>query len=384
MKEKFKKLTTMLLISCLLCINTNVLALTNSKWKTEQNKMTTTTSGILESEVEVIDKSENGKRRREYKITYTIPKDFNEDSIILVPNGYMNNCALPGDDDIFNIEIKNESENNYHYVNNSLILSTEDFDSYQDSEIGAHISNAYTFTDSKIREQIGFYRTKNTALQSLYGVNSTSKVTQEMLKDSEIDKILDKDKYPNGSKDLNKYYLDFYNQKYQTDAKVLEDLPTKAIAELFNGNYTQSFKETNQEVIELAYNFLYNKLLAFTFDTATINDENSELYSVASYMRKENSYKIANSILAENLNNIETDTTQKVNMPHVYINGKYMTNIYQNYYIGFYLEMRFEKDKEEPPVPVIVPVEPTPTPEVIKEDPIEIDYPLPPNTNCEE
>ena len=62
-------------------------------------------------------------------------------------------------------------------------------------------------------------------------------------------------------------------------------------------------------------------------------------------------------------------------MPHVYINGKYMTNIYQNYYIGFYLEMRFEKDKEEPP---------TPTPEVIKEDPIEIDYPLPPNTNCEE
>ena len=259
MKEKFKKLTTMLLIICLLCVNVNVLALTNSKWKTEQNKMTTTTSGILESEVEVIDKSENGKRRREYKITYTIPKDFNEDSIILVPNGYMNNCALPGDDDIFNIEIKNESENNYHYVNNSLILSTEDFDSYQDSEIGAHISNAYTFTDSKIREHIGFYRTKNTALQSLYGVNSTSKVTQEMLKDSEIDKILDKDKYPNGSKDLNKYYLDFYNQKYQTDAKVLEDLPTKAIAELFNGNYTQSFKETNQEVIELAYNFLYKK-----------------------------------------------------------------------------------------------------------------------------
>ena len=49
MKEKFKKLTTMLLISCLLCINTNVLALTNSKWKTEQNKMTTTTSEILES-----------------------------------------------------------------------------------------------------------------------------------------------------------------------------------------------------------------------------------------------------------------------------------------------------------------------------------------------
>ena len=46
--------------------------------------------------------------------------------------------------------------------------------------------------------------------------------------------------------------------------------------------------------------------------------------------------------------------------------------------------MRFEKDKEEPPVPVIDPVEPTPTPEVIKEDPIEIDYPLPPNTNCEE
>lgn len=67
MKEKFKKLTTMLLISCLLCINTNVLALTNSKWKTEQNKMTTTTSGILESEVEVIDKSEMVKEEGNIK-----------------------------------------------------------------------------------------------------------------------------------------------------------------------------------------------------------------------------------------------------------------------------------------------------------------------------
>ena len=123
-----------------------------------------------------------------------------------------------------------------------------------------------------------------------------------MLSDSEIDKVIDKNKYPNGVLDLNKYYLDFYNNKYQTNATTLEDLPDKAISELFNGNYTKSFKETNKEVIELAYNYLYNKLIAFTFDQENINDDNSENFSVGSYMRKEASYVKANSLFIDKLN----------------------------------------------------------------------------------
>lgn len=384
MKEKIKKLVVTMFIISIMFSSMNVFALTNSKWKTAQNKMTNTTTGIVESDMEVTSIDDGtSKNRKKYTITYTIPDNFDEDSITIVPNGYMNNSSMPGDDDIFVINIENKSKNNYHYVDNSFILSTEDFDSYTDLEIGSHVADAYTFTDTKIRKQISFYRTKNTALQSLYGVNSTTKITALMLQDSEIDKVIDKDKYPNGSKDLNKYYLDFYNKKYQTNAKVLEDLPCQAISELFNGNYSKAFRETNKEVIELAYNYLYNKLFSFTFANVDINDENSENYSVGSYMRKELSYTNANNLLNSSLNSIDTNTVKTFQMPHVYINGKYMTNMYQGYYIGFYLEFKLAKENKIIEEPVI-------DDETVKEEPViqksvvNDEYPLPPKTSCDE
>ena len=395
MEKKFKIKIYILLVLAIMLSNINVLALSTSKWKTTQNKMYNTTDGIIATDVEVINfTDETGVNRKEYTITYTIPEDFDDDVIRIVPTGYINDCAMPGDDDRFVIKIENKSENTYHYIDNSFVLSTEDFSIYTDDEIGIQVADAYSFTDTPIREKISFYRTKNTAIQSLYGVTSTSKVTADMLKDSEIDKVLDKEKYPNGSKDLNKYYLDFYNQKYETNATKLEDLPDQAIAEMFNGNYTKSYAETNKEVIELAYNFLYNKLFAFTFDKSKINDENSQNYSVGSYMRKENSYSIANNLLKENLSNIESNITSSIIMPHVYLNGRYMTNIYQNYYIGFYIELSLEKEKkidqEEPVIETPDKEEPeeedpiveVPDDDETKED-LEEEYPLPPKTNYE-
>ena len=62
----------------------------------------------------------NGKRRKEYTLTYTIPQNYNEDVVTIVPNKYIDNCTMPGDDDIFNIVIKNESVNTYSYLNNSF------------------------------------------------------------------------------------------------------------------------------------------------------------------------------------------------------------------------------------------------------------------------
>lgn len=344
MINKTKKICLLILAFCILCSSTFVSAQTTSKWKTNQNKTTVLSNGIIESNLETKDLGVvNGKRRKEYTLTYTIPQNYNEDVVTIVPNKYIDNCTMPGDDDIFNIVIKNESVNTYSYLNNSFILSTDDYDSYSDNELGDPINNVYSFSGSQLREQLGFYRTKNSALRNLYGVKSTSSITAAMLSDSEIDKVIDKNKYPNGVLDLNKYYLDFYNNKYQTNATTLEDLPDKAISELFNGNYTKSFKETNKEVIELAYNYLYNKLIAFTFDQENINDDNSENFSVGSYMRKEASYVKANSLFIDKLNNMEPKANVVVTMPHVYINGKYMTNIYQNYNINFYIELKLVK-----------------------------------------
>lgn len=391
MINKTKKICLLILAFCILCSSTFVSAQTTSKWKTNQNKTTVLSNGIIESNLETKDLGVvNGKRRKEYTLTYTIPQNYNEDVVTIVPNKYIDNCTMPGDDDIFNIVIKNESVNTYSYLNNSFILSTDDYDSYSDNELGTPINNVYSFSGSKLREQLGFYRTKNSALRNLYGVKSTSSITAAMLSDSEIDKVIDKNKYPNGVLDLNKYYLDFYNNKYQTNATTLENLPDKAISELFNGNYTKSFKETNNEVIELAYNYLYNKLIAFTFDQENINDDNSENFSVGSYMRKEASYVKANSLFNDKLNNMEPKANVVVTMPHVYINGKYMTNIYQNYNINFYIELKLVKKTTEQKDDTEKPKEEENNDESVSNDNTTVfkvesvnDYPLPPNTNVD-
>jgi len=391
MINKTKKICLLILAFCILCSSTFVSAQTTSKWKTNQNKTTVLSNGIIESNLETKDLGVvNGKRRKEYTLTYTIPQNYNEDVVTIVPNKYIDNCTMPGDDDIFNIVIKNESVNIYSYLNNSFILSTDDYDSYSDNELGTPINNVYSFSGSKLREQLGFYRTKNSALRNLYGVKSASSITSAMLSDSEIDKVIDKNKYPNGVLDLNKYYLDFYNNKYQTNATTLENLPDKAISELFNGNYTKSFKETNNEVIELAYNYLYNKLIAFTFDQENINDDNSENFSVGSYMRKEASYVKANSLFNDKLNNMEPKANVVVTMPHVYINGKYMTNIYQNYNINFYIELKLVKKTTEQKDDTEKPKEEENNDESVSNDNTTVfkvesvnDYPLPPNTNVD-
>lgn len=210
MINKTKKICLLILAFCILCSSTFVSAQTTSKWKTNQNKTTVLSNGIIESNLETKDLGVvNGKRRKEYTLTYTIPQNYNEDVVTIVPNKYIDNCTMPGDDDIFNIVIKNESVNTYSYLNNSFILSTDDYDSYSDNELGTPINNVYSFSGSKLREQLGFYRTKNSALRNLYGVKSASSITSAMLSDSEIDKVIDKNKYPNGVLDLNKYYLDF-------------------------------------------------------------------------------------------------------------------------------------------------------------------------------
>lgn len=391
MINKTKKICLLILAFCILCSSTFVSAQTTSKWKTNQNKTTVLSNGIIESNLETKDLGVvNGKRRKEYTLTYTIPQNYNEYVVTIVPNKYIDNCTMPGDDDIFNIVIKNESVNTYSYLNNSFILSTDDYDSYSDNELGTPINNVYSFSGSKLREQLGFYRTKNSALRNLYGVKSASSITSAMLSDSEIDKVIDKNKYPNGVLDLNKYYLDFYNNKYQTNATTLENLPDKAISELFNGNYTKSFKETNNEVIELAYNYLYNKLIAFTFDQENINDDNSENFSVGSYMRKEASYVKANSLFIDKLNNMEPKANVVVTMPHVYINGKYMTNIYQNYNINFYIELKLVKKTTEQKDDTEKPKEEENNDESVSNDNTTVfkvesvnDYPLPPNTNVD-
>lgn len=315
-----------------------------SKWSAPQYQMNEMTEGIVASDVTITDVvDENGNPSKHYEITYTIPEGFDQERITLVPDGYIRDAALPGMNDSFIIHIRNESSHEYAYVDDSFVLSVEDFSIYDESVLGDIVSSATSFSGVPIREEISFYRTKNTALQALFGVDRTSDLTSEMVQDDSISAQLDPVKYPNGVADLNLYYLDFYNAKYGTNATKLEDLPDEAISELLDGNYTQSARESNREVIELAFNYLYNKLVAFSFGQEEINDENSQNYSIGSYMRKESSYQYANRLLQDSFAKLESGEEASINMPHIYINGRYTTNTYMNYYIGFYLELQLER-----------------------------------------
>ena len=99
MINKTKKICLLILAFCILCSSTFVSAQTTSKWKTNQNKTTVLSNGIIESNLETKDLGVvNGKRRKEYTLTYTIPQNYNEDVVTIVPNKYIDNCTMPGDD----------------------------------------------------------------------------------------------------------------------------------------------------------------------------------------------------------------------------------------------------------------------------------------------
>lgn len=107
-------------------------------------------------------------------------------------------------------------------------------------------------------------------------------------------------------------------------------------------------------------------------------------------MRKEASYVKANSLFNDKLNNMEPKANVVVTMPHVYINGKYMTNIYQNYNINFYIELKLVKKTTEQKDDTEKPKEEENNDESVSNDNTTVfkvesvnDYPLPPNTNVD-
>ena len=68
MINKTKKICLLILAFCILCSSTFVSAQTTSKWKTNQNKTTVLSNGIIESNLETKDLGVvNGKRRKEYR-----------------------------------------------------------------------------------------------------------------------------------------------------------------------------------------------------------------------------------------------------------------------------------------------------------------------------
>ena len=197
-------------------------------------------------------------------------------------------------------------------------------------------------------------RTANSALRALY----QKSIKKDMLTDEALGNQLQQKGYK-GIEELNKYYLDFYNNKYNLKCTNLEDLPANVVSELFNGN-NYPIKESNLEVAELGYDYWYNVLFSVLFGDEKYDYKTSNLSAIGSYMRNR---ELGNDYFTKDLGTINPSSENSLTTMNFYINGPYTTNAYMNYEFSAYIE--FQLTKEQPKEIEIINVDEEPSDEII-------------------
>lgn len=252
----------------------------------------------------------------------TIPADCTSKSLKISPNifgGLSEYKDIVGGDKLeVNIKINNKSNYIYKYKAGSFVLSTPNISeiiNYKDTK-------GVGFDGKKIYDIFSPYRVFNTALRDLFNNTEIEAVTNE-----KIEELLKKRNYK-GIEELDKYYLDYYNAKYDYHVKRLEELPYSIIKEIFDGKVL-NYKETDKEVIEAGYYYFYNKVIAVNFIGEIVNDTNSEQFSIGSYMNKKNDLRFSDVIK-------ERDNYLEIEGIVVSINKTYMIDSFKDYdYLGY-------------------------------------------------
>ena len=299
-----------------------------------------------------------------FYVTYTIPEGFAEEQIIISPQLFSDELddRVPGDGDTVIFNIVNLSDYDYTYVNDSFVVSTAD--------ANGDVSLGTGFDGEEIYQAP--WRTSNAALRALFGGFMSSSDMNDL--EDKLVSITNEDgtqKYPGGLDDLDEYYLDYYNSLFiETEEKPAESLEdfanypiltykdsgkrygykdtlhdgTYLIASgIFDGN--PYVRETNQEIIELSYNFLYNNGLGLAFGNDIENIDTTvtfKEYAIGSYMRGEVSVE---DYILENFGTIKAhnnDTLNSISIAY-YISGPYVANAFQIYSMNFYLGLKLEK-----------------------------------------
>ena len=147
-----------------------------------------------------------------------IPKDFNEDEIIIESNIFdcINHYRLLKKNNYVEVElvINNMSDNDYEYIIDSLYITRKE-------------------------KKVILYRTNNKAL----------KVLNIDLTDEDIDNKLKTIGY-SGIEELDKYYKDYYKNN---------------IKKIFSGKITSNI-ETNKNIIELSKDYYFNNILQISLN----------------------------------------------------------------------------------------------------------------------
>ena len=261
---------------------------------------------------------------------------------------------VPGDGENFYVNIVNLSKNEYVYSDGSMKITDGNYVDEKDADMAytydnteaEYIKGAYTSLSNRpIAVKSTVWRTSNSALKEL--LDTTSNAAKYYSNESVTSALINAG-YENGLDDLDEYYVDYMNKKYDKTCAKLEDFSVIEICNaIFNG-YTVNVKEANKNVAALGYNMFYNNLLMFTLDDATVSNDDcvAGKFSLGSWMRDENS---VDSYMNKKTGTLEVGMKEARNIlnAHLHISGPYTTNPYQATSWG--MEFTFTLDKVQPP-----------------------------------
>ena len=134
--------------------------------------------------------------------------------------------------------------------------------------------------------------------------------------------------------------LEYYNNKYNSNAEKIVDLPEEALDEFFTSQGIESggraIFETNPDVLALSYDYMYNKGLAFGFEDDVVNNDNTEDYSMGAYMRDAAK---GDEGVKKNAATLNPNSTGSINNATLYSSGNYILNSYMIY--EFMVDLQF-------------------------------------------
>jgi hypothetical protein len=174
---------------------------------------------------------------------------------------------MPGDRLIFNVRVINHSAHAYAYQPKSLTVSDMDLSGITNEVYDCTteaIQGLASYTGKPICTYGTVFRNVNSALGAL---NCTTTTT---LTDEALGAALKGAGYAGGIADLANYYVDYYNRVFKTDCRRLSDFTDQQLSQIFNGDFpdgvstnTDLISETNEEVSETGYDFMYNVCTRF-------------------------------------------------------------------------------------------------------------------------
>lgn len=311
--------------------------------------------------VTVVIKDEYDKKKWQYNyyFEYTIPEDYDGTTIKIDLIGdlmkwYKAGTYVPGDGENFYVNIINLSKNEYEYSNGSMKITDGNYVEEKDADMAytydntdaEYVKGAYTSLSNRpIAAKSTVWRTSNSALKELLGITGSSSkdYTNELVANALIQAG-----YENGLDDLDDYYVDYINKKYDKNNTKLDEFSVKEICEsIFNG-YIVGVREANKNIASLGYNMFYNNLLMLTLDDGTVTNDDclAGRLSLGSWMRNENN---VDSYMNQKTGTLEAGMKEVRNIlnAHLHINGPYTTNPYQETVWG--MEFTFSLNKVEPP-----------------------------------